>query len=347
MRLIELPPAILSLFSDPSPPTSVPPTLFLKSIITPTPSLQIKAAPAAPRGSRTPSTTSDHAVLCTADKTYSLRQVSSSNTSFLVQPTATGGVVATSTITSFLELVPVTPNAVALLRPMLREYPPAALGGGGGSSRAELLHEIPASEKEFDAAWSEVGAFEEGGVAWVPGVVAVLRAWGEAVLTAAAAGVKLASEEGFDAAEVLGEVDEEAAPVELVRSVLARMCSQGKEKERWVLDREKAVGLAGRWVLQDWAEAGKGEMMYMAFMSTWKKSVPDGCEKLCKLSMMKVGCYYGGLGRVGANAYWRRGGIGFLRRILLCICLETEGRPLLLRRRRRWRRKRRISGMRS
>lgn len=116
----------------------------------------------------------------------------------------------------------------------------------------------------------------------------LLAALAEARTSAEAEGVRLADPGGFEVARVLAAVDDDAeAPRELVRVVLAALCETGAGA-RWVLARERAVALVGRWVLEEWDEAHPGgEMLYIAFWSRWKKMVPDGCEGLCKLAAIR------------------------------------------------------------
>ena len=262
---------------------------------------------------------SDHAVLCTADKTYSLRQVHSSNTTYLVQPcTATttttsmaAGVTATSTITSYLELLPLTPNPQTLLRPLLLPYPsshpPPSAGSGFGRSRQQLLHDLPISNAEFSAAWASLCAFESGGVAYTPSVQAILKTLREAVTGAVAEGMKLSAP--FSAAALLRAIDDPEVPLGLLESVLALICDVstteggdsggsggggggggvGDSNCCWVLDSQRCVRIVGRWVLQEWHEGGKGvDMLYITFISKWKAAVPDECAGLCKLELLKV-----------------------------------------------------------
>ena len=258
---------------------------------------------------------SDHAVLCTADKTYSLRQVHSSNTTYLVQPCTTttttttstvAGVTATSTITSYLELLPLTPDPQTLLRPLLLPYPsshpPPSAGSGLGRSRQQLLHDLPISNAEFSAAWASLCAFESDGVAYTPSVQAILKTLREAVTGAVAEGMKLSVP--FSPTALLRAIDDPEVPLGLLESVLALICDVstvegggggggggvGDSDCCWVLDSQRCVRTVGRWVLQEWHEGGKGvDMLYITFISKWKAAMPDECAGLCKLELLKVG----------------------------------------------------------
>jgi sister chromatid cohesion protein DCC1 len=269
IRLLELPPAILTLIKT-----------------TPAPTLQIKAAPSS----------SNHAVLCTSTQTFALRQVHSSNTTFLLTPSP-AGVTATSTATSYLELLPSTADAKDILRPNLLPYPSSP--SSPGKSKAQIARDVPVSDAEFSAAWQDIAAFEHEGKCYVPTATALLKAVKEAFTNAAAAGVRL--EVPFEISKVIDEEeDEEEVPAPLLVAAMERLCT--RTPEGWVLDRERCAGMVGRWVLQEWSEAGKGDLFPVVFLKMWKAAVPESCRGLCKLETLKVGPYLGKWS-VGANGH--------------------------------------------
>lgn len=213
---------------------------------------------------------------------------------------------ATSTVTSYLELLPLAPDPQTLLQPLLLPYPSShpsspsfsslpSAGSGCGRSRQQLLHDLPISNAEFSAAWTSLCAFESGGVAYTPSVQAILKTLREAVTGAVAEGMKLSAP--FSAAALLRAIDDPEVPLGLLESVLALICNEsttegggvGGSDCFWVLDSQRCVRTIGRWVLQEWHEGGKGaDMLYITFISKWKAAVPDVCAGLCKLELLKV-----------------------------------------------------------
>jgi sister chromatid cohesion protein DCC1 len=253
-------------------------------------SLKIKAASTSTATTHT-GATADHAVLCTSDKTFSLRQVHSSNTSFLLSPQTSeggvGGITATSTVTSYIELLPVTPDTKSLLRPLLLPYPTAATSSSGsksnvGMSKVQLRNNLPVSDAEFESAWTDLSAFEYNNSSYISTAEGLLSALKEAFTNAAASGVKLCAPFRLDAL-----LDNECEiPSALVETVVARICE--RKGDGWVLLPEKATHVVGRWVLEEWHTSGKPDMLYVSFMSRWKAAVPQECKLLCKLDVLKV-----------------------------------------------------------
>ncbi|KAA8904683.1 sister chromatid cohesion protein Dcc1 [Sphaerosporella brunnea] len=288
VRLIELPPAILSLINSDERPT-----------------LKIKAAAALPPSqSHNASSTSDHAVLCTADKTFSLRQVHSSNTTFLLTPTAScdspssGEVTVTSTVTSYLELLPLPSIADArdLLRPHLLPYPSPPPSPGTRKSRTQLARDTPISDAEFNHAWDSLGAFEHDGCCYIPTPSSLLAAVKEAFTSAAAERITICAKSPFSPDLVLGCIDEDVEiPRPLIVAALASVCDCAEDG--WRLNESRCIEATGRWVLQEWHEMGKGDMLYIAFSKIWKSVVPDGCARLCCLDAIKV-CWLVGCAEV-------------------------------------------------
>jgi sister chromatid cohesion protein DCC1 len=307
IRLLELPPAILTLINTASLPT-----------------LQIKAAP---------SSASSHAVLCTATQTFALRQVHSSNKTFLLTPSSGGGVTVTSTATSYLELLPSTEDAKSILKPNLLSYPTTSTPPG--KTKAQLIRDIPVSDDEFLAAWQALAAFEHAGSCYVPTAAALLKAVKAALTNATAAGVRL--EVPFEISKLIDEEEEEELPRPLIVAAMGLVCTT--TPEGWVLDPQRCVEMVGRWVLQGWSEAGKGDLLYVAFLKMWKAAVPESCKGMCKLEVLKVGLYQGKWGR-GANGH--RIGILCRRRTRLGLWRRERRRQ---RNRRPPPRGRRISGM--
>ncbi|RPA81113.1 hypothetical protein BJ508DRAFT_326723 [Ascobolus immersus RN42] len=168
IRLIELPPALLDLVTSPNPPT-----------------LHLKSLPPVPHP--TTANPQPHAYLTTPTQTFTIRQVSSSNNTFLLrhadhtrvtthyppsidplnppepeirEETALTSIL-TSTTTSHLEVLPYSPNPVATLRKMVPAYSdlytPAPLYG----SKETLFLDVPLSRLQFEQGWKEALCFED------------------------------------------------------------------------------------------------------------------------------------------------------------------------------------------
>ncbi|KAG0131022.1 sister chromatid cohesion protein Dcc1 [Tuber indicum] len=256
IRLLELPPALLSLVTSDSPPI-----------------IQIKAAPT-PANTTGPRGSGDHAVLCTPTQTFSLRHVHCSNSILLIQPSeppppssvedeqqqafplTSTGLKAIATAGSWLELIPVTPDCASILREKIPVYhgwtdnhpvPPAM---EEPISRAQLLDSIPASDAEFSIAWDALLAFEtDSGEAFRPSAAAILKAISEINTSATAESFSLSTPSGFTVSAILGMLDDVEMPAGLVTAVIGGMCDRVEESmddNAWRLNTDKCC-VSGNW----------------------------------------------------------------------------------------------------
>ncbi|RVD84074.1 uncharacterized protein DFL_005843 [Arthrobotrys flagrans] len=176
VRLLELPPSLLSLIEN-------------STFQSPAPVLKIKAPPnPINNGPNTTSTgPTPFAVLTTATETYNIRSVHSSNSIFILKPvpipiiqdqdevdsdtemvddpiiTTKPGVIVTSTCASHLELLPSKPNTELLLQSTLTEYKSSETPPERPSeplSKSQILLNTPVSDAEFHEGWRGVTAFE-------------------------------------------------------------------------------------------------------------------------------------------------------------------------------------------
>jgi len=230
---------------------------------------------------RSPSPASDYAVICTAETSYSLRQVHSSNITFLVQPSALG-LTATATLISYIELLTLTPNAKSLLEAQLLPFPSP---GHAGKTRQQLLNDLPVSDADFCEAWTVLTAFEhDNGSAYLPSAQMVLKTLKKILTSVSAEGMNHCGPYSVQA--VVLAIDDPEIPAGLVENVFARICDA--EMGGPVLNRERCVKAVGGWVLEAWhAEAKGSEMLYPTFMAKWKSAVPVGCAPLCKSELLK------------------------------------------------------------
>lgn len=111
-------------------------------------------------------------VLCTPDKTYALRQVSTSNSVYIVRPGTTPNsslnqttLDAISQPQSTLELQPATAaSAASYIRAALPTY--TSTGHTGSTtkvSKQQLFANIPLSDGECEQAWTDLACFEPEG----------------------------------------------------------------------------------------------------------------------------------------------------------------------------------------
>ena len=134
------------------------------------------------------------AVICTHDQTFEVRQVQSSNILYIVQPSpipasnesepsSVSGVTAIGQCKALLELVPVQTQPVQFLRnaipiynekkyqPNIHQWAPEI------KSKQVLLTNAPFSTAEFEAAWTELCAFEIEDEAWRPSALQLHEIW--------------------------------------------------------------------------------------------------------------------------------------------------------------------------
>ncbi|RPB17605.1 hypothetical protein P167DRAFT_540988 [Morchella conica CCBAS932] len=264
IRLIELPPALLSLLSN----TDSPPTL------------QIKAS-SAPIDTHS---TSNHAVLTTPTQTFSLRQVYSSNSLLLLKPstTDTTGLNVVSTANSYMELIPTIHNAKDLILKHIPVFPlPADITP---ITRAEILASIPVSTGEFDAAWKELHCFScPKGFAYRPAPSAILQTLKTIELVHSVGEDRIELNRYF-ASLYDGDDEDDDEEVErcipgLVEAVLSEVGLTNREMVSSMSICERTwMAWLGRLVLEDWASKSKGDMLYASFMTKWKQEAPDWCS---------------------------------------------------------------------
>ena len=148
--------------------------------------------------------------------------------------------------------------------------------------KSQLCDNLPVSDAEFEAAWTDLSAFEYLNSSYISTAEGLLSALREACTNAAASGVKLCGPFQLDAL-----IDEECEiPPALVETAMTRICEQ--KGGGWALLPEKATTVVGHWVLEEWHVSGKADMLYVSFMSKWKAAVPQECKLMCKLDVLKV-----------------------------------------------------------
>ncbi|OAG08537.1 uncharacterized protein CC84DRAFT_1215025 [Paraphaeosphaeria sporulosa] len=264
-RLLELPPELVQLLEAPNPPQ-----------------LSIKSLP--PAASDRPNAQPAYAVLCTPTKSFQIRQVQTSNSVFVTQPTldAHGNDIpvpttcAVAACTATLELHPADASAVAYLEDALPVYD--IVGGEvdtthNGKSKAAVFSDMPLSNGQCEQGWSEVVAFELSGSSYRPSVNTLRQVWSSINAAALAEGMKLDSQFlGSDLAEL---VREEGYPASLAQAIFAHLAAAGQDTSgQWsCLHRAKVVSFVGRMLLQ--AKQGSSGHSIADFVEEWKDSLPE------------------------------------------------------------------------
>ncbi|KAF2032605.1 hypothetical protein EK21DRAFT_109677 [Setomelanomma holmii] len=273
-RLFELPPEIVELIDAPNPPL-----LSIKS----------QAVSSAPNSKPA------YAVLCTPKTTFSLRQVQTSNSLFVTEPTLEPHsnempipvTRAIASCTATLELHSSDASAVSLLHELLPVFHVSASefdAIGNCKSKATIFENVPLSEGQCQAGWDDLMAFEHEGNSYRPGLDALVQTWRSINAAALAEGVKLDSQ--FLQDDITRAVAEESYPSDLVQSILRRLSKEGEDRSGpWCcLDRAKTVAFAGRTLL----EAREGSDFLIAdFTDSWGDTLPEAWRKDAQLSALE------------------------------------------------------------
>ena len=180
------------------------------------------------------------AVLCTDNQTYQVRQVQSSNSVFVLQPSEaklndanipSENLVAIAQCTATLELVPAPPAAVGFLKEHLPTYegphnfdePETRPPSLKKASKAQLLQNAPFSAGEFDDACKELCVFEENNQPWIPTARILANIWKSLILAATVRSIDLGV--SFPVAALSGTIEEDGYPITLYEAMVARLSS--------------------------------------------------------------------------------------------------------------------------
>ncbi|KAF2083929.1 hypothetical protein K490DRAFT_50404 [Saccharata proteae CBS 121410] len=270
-RLMELPEPLLELLSSPEPPT-----------------LAIKSLPPPKQSNVAQAQNSAHAVLCTPGKTYHLRQVQTSNSVLLAEPTEIQEnpdaipVTAISAIAScghMLELHPVSDSPLPLLRnavPLFESPAQARVETWPRRGAAEVFADIPFSDEECQRACVELAAFELEGAMVRPSDEALLANWRGLISAATAEGINLASQ--FQMQDLLRMMEEdETCCAPLVQATLRLLSldeEAGADVWEWAtVNRSKSIMWVGCMLLR--VRSSAGPLMTATFLDEWKDALPE------------------------------------------------------------------------
>jgi hypothetical protein len=238
-------------------------------------------------------------VLCTADKTYDIRQVSHSNTVYLTRPhplpdenggPPNTGIEAIAKCESVIELLPTTTQSAA---PFIKAILPIFSSTGNYSSsknisKAELFSHIPLSEAECEVGWSELACFESTNPpgSFVPSGKVKAQIWDAAFTVAVAERTDLALP--FSASDIPNYATElvQEWPSELVAAIFASVATtSSSDGGQLVLDKDKCLRFVGISHLSARSEGRPTDTK--AFLKAWQDSVPEEWRPDCLLSALK------------------------------------------------------------
>ncbi|KAK0266165.1 hypothetical protein B0A54_06667 [Friedmanniomyces endolithicus] len=234
------------------------------------------------------------AVLCTPDKTFNIRQVNTSNSVYIYQPTSHNDddenpqpglqAIAQSSWTLEPSEAASLPSAPHYLKAALPTYswtgtyqskdPPA--------SQQQLFDDIPLSQAECEAAWRDLACFElknEPKGCFLPTASAKVQVWRSILESATAAGVNVSRDPlSPEHIEQLLDRNDEDWPSELGRAMLASVCDhEGMlDPGKWV----RAVGL------DLVAVEGTRGMLLSELLKKWKDTLPEQRRSAAKVEAL-------------------------------------------------------------
>jgi sister chromatid cohesion protein DCC1 len=238
------------------------------------------------------------AVLCTDDKTYNIRQVNTSNSVYILQPsdTQTNGAgpsapslqaIAQSGFT--LELSPVSPkeaNAIPHIRTALPTYSSTGhYQSRQVATKEDLYANIPFSDQECEAAWRSLACFQltDPPSCLIPSGEAKVRAWRSIVQQAQILGINLTAPLSPAQSAQIIDVSEEW-PLELTVAVRDSMSTTDKDERRFVED--QCVATVGLNQL-DASTQGRSPVSVEDFLAAWRDQLPEKWREKAILESIK------------------------------------------------------------
>lgn len=239
-------------------------------------------------------------MICTENQTYSLRQVNTSNSVYLVRPEDGGAAgdgfpkpalqaVAQSSFT--LELNPVSSKASNAI-PYLRAALPTYSSTGHYLTKQpipkrELFANISLSERECEAAFNALACFEmqDPRGCFIPSGVAKVRAWKSILEQALAHGIDVTVPLTPAQSSVLVDPSEDW-PAELTQSV--RDCILGdSRKERDSIHTKVSISKIGLNLLESSGQGTRTSTPVSDFLSAWADQLPEKWREEVSLELLK------------------------------------------------------------
>jgi sister chromatid cohesion protein DCC1 len=243
--------------------------------------LQLKSAETRPDDVR-----GSHVVICTKDKTYNVRQVSTSNTVFVVQPSAgssdqisTPGLEAVSQCTSTLELsLDKKSSAVPFIKAILPTFDSGGHRRTEGLSKQQIFTHVPLSDAECQQAWQDLFCFELDDIAFQPSNAARLKTWRSILETANASGIDLTQSLTPGQHYIIINNGEEW-PMELIEAILEGLYMDSLEG----LDGTKVARFVGAALLRDHTANGRDIISVEHLLAAWADALPEKWRDMATL----------------------------------------------------------------
>jgi hypothetical protein len=233
-------------------------------------------------------------VLCTQDKTYNLRQVSTSNSVFVAQSSTNTtndlhgpGLEAIAQCTSTLELQPdKTASAVPYIKAGVPTF--TSLGNSASAkpvSKRQLFANIPLCHEECEQAWTELACFEIDGGAFLPSTTVKADAWKAMLTFVNAAGIDLTAPLTAEDRIAMVENGNEW-PMELNLAILESAYAPLIETTGSALDGDKLALLVGVTILRQSSNEGNGWVPVERLESAWADMLPEKWRSKAQLSIL-------------------------------------------------------------
>lgn len=145
------------------------------------------------------------------------------------------GLAAIAQCATTLELIPVSADAISILKAVLPLYndsfglaerriePEDPSKSAEKGAKQQLFENVPLSRREFEEAWLDICAFETRGQAWVPSALDCCGMWKSVISTAIVDSADLV--EGFSPNILKNAViKQESYPEDFFDAVLRRLC---------------------------------------------------------------------------------------------------------------------------
>jgi sister chromatid cohesion protein DCC1 len=245
------------------------------------------------------------AVLCTADKTFHLRQVQTSNSVFIVRPTPTTltddddddgfdgdgvGLCAIATCGATLELSVSKESAAPYLLELLAEW-----DGVSDHIPANMpimdwpgvRDSIPLSASELRKEWVRMCVFQHGSTCLRPTPNCLLEAWRSILETSVAEDINLADQAHVSRLWDCFSVDGSTVPKALFQAIMTRQAvnpSGGDDDQTNALSAlESAL-----WTAKILLASNGREMPRQKFLDQWMELLPDKWQAEANLANIKV-----------------------------------------------------------
>ena len=237
---------------------------------------------------------SNNIVLCTNDKTYNVRQVSTSNSLFVVQPSHQGenaiaqsGLDAIAQCLSTLEVqLDSSASAISFLSTALPKYTSTGHHGPGNSrSKRELFDHLPMSNRECERDWNDLACFELDGIALLPSDSVKLKVWQAILTNATAHGLDLTESLGPGEVEQILDNDSEW-PWDLSNAILDSVLASKSSLEALELDGTKLARSIGLSLLKDRTDDGRRPISAEAFQTSWADLMPEKWRSNADISLL-------------------------------------------------------------